>query len=78
MTAWTPERSKRGVVAARRHLQAAINALLDATPGGSSPSESVVYDAVFDAACELASAAKTLDAALRKDDLWVGPTGSAQ
>jgi hypothetical protein len=75
MTAWTPQRSRRDVTTARRHLQAAISALLDATPGGSTRPECAVYDALFDVACSLASAAAGLDAALRREGLWIGPSG---
>jgi hypothetical protein len=77
MTLWTPKQSKRGVTAARRHLQAAIDALLNATPGGSTPAECRVYDALLDAACKLASAADGLDAALRRDELWSTKGGAA-
>jgi hypothetical protein len=72
---WTPARSRRDVVAARRQLQAVINGLLDATPGGSTPREAAIYDALFDAACHLATAAEGLDAALHNDGLWAGPKG---
>jgi hypothetical protein len=78
VTVWTPKRSKSGVTAARRHLQATIDALLNATPGGSTPAECAVYDALFDAACQLASAAEGLDAALRRDELWAGAKGGAR
>jgi hypothetical protein len=37
-----------------------------------------VYDALFDAACHLASAAEGLDAALGRDDLWAGPKRGAR
>jgi hypothetical protein len=76
VSTWTPARSRRDVVAARRRLQAVINGLLDATPGGSTPHEAAIYDALFDAACALATAAEAIDAALR-DDLWAGPKGGA-
>ena len=78
MSTWTPARSRRDVVAARRQLQAVITGLLDATPGGSTPHEAAIYDALFDAACALATAAEALDAALRRDELWGEAKGGAR
>jgi hypothetical protein len=78
MTAWTAWKARAGVIRARRDLQSAIDRLTDALPGGSSPAECAAYSALFDGVCELASAAKTIDAALRRDELWGEAKGGAR
>jgi hypothetical protein len=54
-----------------------MDRIADAMPGGSTPAECRVYDALLDAACKLASAADGLDAALRRDELWSTKGGAA-
>jgi hypothetical protein len=77
MTAWTPWKARAAARRARGDLQSAIDRLRDATPGGSTPAESAVFDALLDTACHLASAAEGLDAALRRDELWSTKGGAA-